>query len=325
VLAGIKDNGVYVSENRGDSWTTYDNALTYKDIQALAVDDSQTVFAATYWNGVYRSRDKCKTWTPVNDGITDPYVSCLLVGKEGALYAGTNSAGIFRSSNGGDTWEPKNNQLPGTIIRALAIDENGVLYASVFMYGVYMSTDRGETWVKAGEGFTQPIEGFASNHAGHLFGGTVYGGVYVLTGPSATWQQYMEGLYIIDVKCLAMDVDGSILAGTWGAGIYRSKGSPETGIAVSPFNESVRTAIVQHHPNPFNAATTIVYTLPGESLVDLSIFDILGRKVLQLVQGRQSGGTHTVVWDASDIPSGTYFIALESGAVVRVSACTLIK
>ena len=252
-------------------------------------------------------------------------MSCLLADREGILYAGTRSAGVFRSADNGDTWEARNSQLPGTIINALAMDATGVLYASVFMYGVYMSNDSGITWVKAGEGFTQSIEGFAFNDAGHLFGGTIYGGVYVLTAPSAAWQQFMEGLYIIDVKCLALDDDGSMLAGTWGAGIYRSKGSAETGIAVSRFDESIPFPAVRHHPNPFNAATTIVYTLTGESTVDLSIFDILGRRVVQLYGGRQAGGTHSAVWDASGMPSGTYFIELRSGATVRVSACTLIK
>ena len=135
----------------------------------------------------------------------------------------------------------------------------------------------------------------------------------------------MEGLYIIDVKCLALDDDGSMLAGTWGAGIYRSIGSPETGVAASASNESATAVTVRHHPNPFNAATTIIYTLPGESTVSLSVFDILGRQVRNLSQGRQSGGTHAVVWDASGMPSGIYFIALKSGATVRMSACTLVK
>jgi hypothetical protein len=53
----------------------------------------------------------------------------------------------------------------------------------------------------------------------------------------------------------------------------------------------------QNYPNPFNPATTISYKLKSANNVELTIYNQLGRKVVTLVNERQSGGTHQVQWD----------------------------
>ena len=65
------------------------------------------------------------------------------------------------------------------------------------------------------------------------------------------------------------------------------------------------------YPNPFNPTTTIRYDLPTNSKVRLIIYDILGRKVTELVTGRVVAGSHSVVWDGKDnfgnpVSSGVY-------------------
>jgi len=70
-------------------------------------------------------------------------------------------------------------------------------------------------------------------------------------------------------------------------------------------------------PNPFNPQTTVEFTLPEAGDVSLKVFDTLGREVQALESGGWGLGKHTVVWDAGDLPSGIYFIRLESGGEVR--------
>ncbi|OGB99435.1 hypothetical protein A2V82_12115 [candidate division KSB1 bacterium RBG_16_48_16] len=67
------------------------------------------------------------------------------------------------------------------------------------------------------------------------------------------------------------------------------------------------------YPNPFNALTTISYTLYTPQLVRLKIFDILGREVKTLVSEHQPEGKYAVHFDASHLGSGTYFYVLEAG------------
>lgn len=66
----------------------------------------------------------------------------------------------------------------------------------------------------------------------------------------------------------------------------------------------------QNFPNPFNPATTIQYDLPTESHVTLAIFTVTGQKIAVLQDGRMTPGSHSVRWDAADMPSGTYFCTI---------------
>lgn len=61
------------------------------------------------------------------------------------------------------------------------------------------------------------------------------------------------------------------------------------------------------YPNPFNPNTTIAYELPENANVSLAIYDVLGRRVAQLVDGTEEVGYHAANWQASDFASGVYF------------------
>jgi hypothetical protein len=81
----------------------------------------------------------------------------------------------------------------------------------------------------------------------------------------------------------------------------------------------------QNYPNPFNPATTISYSIPEESLVSLKIYDVMGREVAELVNGRQLAGVYNVNFDASSLASGTYFYKLTAGDFVSVKKMVLLK
>jgi len=78
------------------------------------------------------------------------------------------------------------------------------------------------------------------------------------------------------------------------------------------------------YPNPFNPSTTIGFSLPESAQVRLVVYDVLGRQVRVLLDGIREAGTHEVVFDASDLPSGTYLYRLETpqGSFVRTMLLT---
>jgi hypothetical protein len=66
----------------------------------------------------------------------------------------------------------------------------------------------------------------------------------------------------------------------------------------------------QNYPNPFNPSTRINYFIPEESFVSIKVYDFLGREVKTLVNETKSVGSYEIVFDASELPSRTYFYTL---------------
>jgi len=113
-----------------------------------------------------------------------------------------------------------------------------------------------------------------------------------------------------------------------GAGPFSSAGYFTTGLllGVKDAGNILREfALSQNYPNPFNPATMISYQLPINSLVMLKVYDILGREVRTLVDGRMNAGVHTVQFDASDLPSGVYFYRILAGEYVSMKKSLLVK
>jgi len=88
-------------------------------------------------------------------------------------------------------------------------------------------------------------------------------------------------------------------------------------------------ALGQNYPNPFNPTTLIRYALPAVSdqslAVRLEIYNILGEKVVTLVDEKQTPGYKVVTWDAKDLASGIYFYRLEAGEFTAIRKMVLLK
>lgn len=97
-----------------------------------------------------------------------------------------------------------------------------------------------------------------------------------------------------------------------------------TAIASTVVHRSSFT-LEQNYPNPFNPTTVIGYTVPTYGSVTLRVYDILGREVKTLVNERQSAGSHSVVFNAGQLPSGVYFYRIQSGDFVQTKKMVLVK
>lgn len=81
----------------------------------------------------------------------------------------------------------------------------------------------------------------------------------------------------------------------------------------------------QNYPNPFNPNTTISYSIDNPGEVSLKVYNLLGKEVATLVNGTQASGNHSIVWNASNVPSGVYMYRLTSGSTQLSRRMMLIK
>ncbi|MCP4634798.1 MAG: T9SS type A sorting domain-containing protein [candidate division Zixibacteria bacterium] len=84
-------------------------------------------------------------------------------------------------------------------------------------------------------------------------------------------------------------------------------------------------SVSNNYPNPFNARTTISYSLPYASNVKMEVYNLLGQKVSTLVDDFIPAGNHQVSWDASKFSSGIYLYKTTSGSFNAVNKMVLVK
>jgi len=88
--------------------------------------------------------------------------------------------------------------------------------------------------------------------------------------------------------------------------------------------------LMQNYPNPFNPSTTISYAVPDEALVKVQIYDVTGKLVSTLVNGKQQAGIHQIEWTGKDaygsrVATGVYFYKMTAGSYVETKKMLFTK
>lgn len=139
------------------------------------------------------------------------------------------------------------------------------------------------------------------------------GGIYRFTLPRTATHFYVS----------ARDESGAsrtLPAGAPGI-LYDSKMQP--GRLTAPLPESF--VLLQNFPNPFNARTTIRYGLTHPTRVSVTVYDILGRRMAQLVDEEKPAGFYSAVWDASAVSSGIYFYSIRTPEFSETRKMVLVR
>ena len=165
-------------------------------------------------------------------------------------------------------------------------------------------------------------------------GGTVTGARRLVQGSNLGWEITIEPDSDAEVLIVLPATTDCEAAGA----ICTEDGRPLSneltaivpGPAAKPVVAPLTFGLDANYPNPFNAQTQLVYTLPVASPVELAIYNIMGQRVRTLVQGVQAAGRYQIAWDGrsdsgSSLASGVYLSRLVSTQGVQVRRLLLLK
>ncbi|MBK7377890.1 MAG: T9SS type A sorting domain-containing protein [Ignavibacteriales bacterium] len=116
--------------------------------------------------------------------------------------------------------------------------------------------------------------------------------------------------------------------------VYQSETINYSSLTITSIDEEGETptefTLEQNYPNPFNPKTKIKYTIPSNvknqtSNVSLKVYDILGKKVAELVNENKPAGEYEILFEASELPSGIYLYQLQAGNFIESKKMILIK
>lgn len=139
----------------------------------------------------------------------------------------------------------------------------------------------------------------------HLATGVTANNQYV-----AAWEDDYYGTY--DIIMQNVNPDGTL-------------GDYVTGITSQDVALPQLTGLKMAYPNPFNATTTINYCLTKSSDVNLEVYDLLGRKVVTLVNEYQAAGDYNVRWQADQYSTGVYFARLITDQSSSIKKLVFLK
>ena len=141
---------------------------------------------------------------------------------------------------------------------------------------------------------------------------------------------------------LTLNAEG-IDPGNYTAGISINSNDPDQGTVIIPLSLTVNGmsseneallpqefALHQNYPNPFNPVTRIRYDLPENSMVNITVYDMLGREVNTLVNQVQDAGFKSIIWDATNdygksVSAGIYLYQIQAGDFMRTEKMVLLK
>ena len=120
-------------------------------------------------------------------------------------------------------------------------------------------------------------------------------------------------------------LDGELAPGRWFVGMDSFKGTIASGGVGVEDSSPTAFTVAQNSPNPFNPTTTISYSLADAGNVTIDVFNVAGQKVDTIVDGFTDAGSHSVVWDGSELSAGVYFYTVKSGEFTKTVKMTLLK
>jgi len=353
--SGYSLGKIYFSSDDGKTFNNISNG--FPDGRPMLVADfkngkpgQRTLFACSYGNGIFKSTDSGQNWTGINNGLgaDAPFAWTLALNPQDSreIYVGLNKlgngSGMYKTTDGGANWFKLNN-FPDYDVLTIKIDTiKNIVYSgatSNFDWsiegGIYKSTDRGKNWTKIWNYPRVKSIAISTDNPDVLYAAaqpwysvwqpSFKPGIYQSTDGGTGWKNITQSLghtFVTFVKVNPFN-PAQLFVGTGGGGLWVNDNV--TSAAISSKNSSKKYFSLKNFPNPFNPATNILFTLPIASNVKLEVFNVLGEKVLDVVNKYFKRGNYRIHLNMNGFSAGIYYVRLIANNYFKSIKIVLLK
>lgn len=314
--------GVYKSSNNGLNFSIV--GLNNKNVSDLAADNQRILACAFVENGLFLSTDQGSSWNNIKGSLA---YGIYYVGMTSSrIYAG--SQGLHMTTNNGVNWTPV---FMTDNLGSLSVTES-VILVGTYSNGVYRSTNYGQTWTKT-LNTTKRVNSL-DQFGQYVFAG-VDTGYFVSSDGGINFVDKYQGLGLSSISSTIVHNNYVYAANSnyyaQPVSIWKRPLSEVIGITNISSEIPEGFSLSQNYPNPFNPSTKIKFSIVssprglGGDLVQLKIYDVMGREVQTLVNESLKPGTYEATFDGSNISSGIYFYKLMAGNYTATKKLTLLK
>ncbi|MDX9925009.1 MAG: T9SS type A sorting domain-containing protein [Ignavibacteriaceae bacterium] len=344
IFMAVKYNCLnYINTECTSLYKSSDNGLTWKSLKfidgqpgfsnKLFIDSKDAIYYITV-SGLWKSIDNGESWQYIysKNWIRDIFIDkkdYIYLAIESDFSSGHYNPGVVKSEDGGISWIVANEGLMAKNTFKLIGDNKNNLYAfdrstNEDLCGIYRSNNEGNSWIKVAPKYF--VIDFALDSNGFIYAATADSSIIYSTDEGNTWISLWNGYkFGLDFYSLSIDESNNIYAGTISNSIFIIKNFEPTGIENSYDEIPDHFSLSQNYPNPFNPNTTIKYQIAKAGMVQLKIFDLIGREVSTLVNEIQSHGNYKVNFDGKYLSSGVYLYRLISDSFILTKKFILIK
>jgi photosystem II stability/assembly factor-like uncharacterized protein len=320
--------------DRGSQWNV-SNAGTSTSLLSVCFPTEQRGFAAGVGGVILRTDDGGANWNPQTSdtSATTSLWGIAFVNAEvgwavgGGPIPGTtdNYSTILHTTDGGAHWIPQPESSHSIIWSIWANNElDAWAVGSGCAGGVLLHTiDGGQTWPLLVRDFwNQYFSLFWVNDSVGWISGDE-GVVLHTTDRGMTWDSLDIGT-TRDLPSIAFadEANGWAVGATGTIMRYRGPYSPPP---PPPENPIPLFYTLSAYPNPFNPATVISLDMPAMAHATLRVYNLLGQSVETLTDRTLPAGHYAISFDASNLPSGIYFVRLESQNISKTQRLILLR
>lgn len=326
---------IFFTEDDGATWVEqfYDSTVTdfFNYIEMFDENNGIAMGDALSWgNGpaiILRTMDGGSNWISVNDsafgGISgDMWRRIDFVNQDiGYFYpSGSSFYLLYKTIDGGSSWWATNHPQTGVEILKFFNENLGFTANSLALYRTF---DGGIIWDSLAspgiDDWMMDME-FAPDDSSKIWLASNQN-IYYSNDFGDTWVTQLGPTGIRDVV-FTDSLNGWVLCDN---DIYRtSNGGQLLTVKDDQFRPD-QYVLYPNYPNPFNPFTTLRYDLPEKIHVNLTIYDLLGRQIITLVNETQEAGYKSVIWDASGISGGIYIYRIKAGNFTQTRKLVLLK